>query len=182
EEAPRRSRRSTNSRSLVMTIAPASLAAEKIAASWPRPSQGRLALRTLRRRMSQLSTAQAPERAAHRARSSCGKDRVIQPAARKPKSGRNVLPLESGHLLQNLRDRETRSKEIEHVSDPDPHPTNAGTPSALLRIYRDPIHDLLHDFLQINKRLPQTSTQSNHLCQSRRLPQPVLRPSDKHGV
>ncbi len=70
---------------------------------------------------------------------------MIQPTARKPQARTNIFELEIRHLLDDLVWRETVCQEIQNVAHPYPHPTDTGTSTTLLRIYRDAIRQLGHD-------------------------------------
>ena len=79
-----------------------------------------------------------------RSRRSSSDDGVIQPSAREPQARANVFGFEIRHLFDDLFSRESVRQEIEDIAHPDPHPTDAGTPTALLRVNRDAIHQLSH--------------------------------------
>lgn len=64
---------------------------------------------------------------------------MIHPPTREPQARANVFEFEVGHPIEDLLRRETAREEIQNAADSNPHPADAGTPSALLRIYRDAI-------------------------------------------
>ena len=70
---------------------------------------------------------------------------MIEPPACKPQARVDILELEIGHLLDDLLGGEAVCQEIQNVAYPNPHATDAGTPSTLLRIYRDAIRQFGHD-------------------------------------
>ncbi len=70
---------------------------------------------------------------------------MVEPTARKPQARTNIFEFEIRHLLEDLFRRETVCQKIQNVADSNPHATDAGTPSALLRICRDAICQLGHD-------------------------------------
>lgn len=70
---------------------------------------------------------------------------MIEPAARKPQARANIFEFEIRHFLDDLFRREIICQKIQNVADSNPHATEAGAPSALLRIYRNAICQLGHD-------------------------------------
>src|SRR5712691_9072512 len=78
-------------------------------------------------------------RAAHPARESRRHDRVIQAPGSELQAGLEVLWLEIRQFLNNLLSTQAGCEQVEHVRHPNPHPTNAGPSTTLLRVGRDPI-------------------------------------------
>ncbi|MEJ7872464.1 MAG: hypothetical protein WKF67_09405 [Rubrobacteraceae bacterium] len=82
---------------------------------------------------------------------------MIQPAAREPEARADVFEFEVRHLLDDLLGREPVRQKVQHVTHPNPHPANAGTPTALLRVHRYAIRQLNHDIPPLRTR-PKSST------------------------
>ena len=61
-------------------------------------------------------------------------NRMVALGGRVVEASLNVGRLEVGEVFQNFGLGHTSGKEIEHVLDPDAHPTNAGTSSTLIGI------------------------------------------------
>jgi hypothetical protein len=69
---------------------------------------------------------------------------MIEPATCEPQARVDVSWRKVRHLFDNLLRGETVRQEIQNVTDPNPHPTNARTSTALLQVHRDAIHQFSH--------------------------------------
>jgi hypothetical protein len=70
---------------------------------------------------------------------------MIEPAAGKPKASRDVFRFEIRQLFEYLLLSEPCGEKIQDVNHPNPHPANAGPPSALCRIHSDAFCEFSHD-------------------------------------
>jgi len=64
---------------------------------------------------------------------------MVKATARKPQAGADILKFQIRQLLNNLLKGQAVGKKIQHVANPNPHPTNTGPPSALLWVHCDPM-------------------------------------------
>jgi hypothetical protein len=69
---------------------------------------------------------------------------VVETTARVAKARLNIIQNEVGEFLDHLLRCKTGRKQIEDVDDANPHPTDAGTATALARIDGDSVRDLSH--------------------------------------
>ena len=70
---------------------------------------------------------------------------MIEPTTGKTKARRDVFRFEIRQLFEDLLLSEPCGEKIQDVNHPNPHPTNAGPPSALCRIHRDAFCKFSHD-------------------------------------
>ncbi len=94
-------------------------------------------------------------------RSSCGDEGVVDAAARVKEARLEIVSFEIGQFVENLGGIEARGEEIEHVADANPHPANARTASALLRIDGDAIEESVHDARRIVEKRGCINVDSN---------------------
>jgi hypothetical protein len=71
--------------------------------------------------------------------------RMIEATCRIPQTGGDVLQLQIGIGLEDLILALASGQKIEHVAHPDPHPSNAGTATALVGVDRDPVEQDVHE-------------------------------------
>ena len=64
---------------------------------------------------------------------------MVKATACKSQAGTNILKFKIRQFLKNLLGRKTVGEKVQHVGNPNPHTTYAGSPSALLRVHCDPI-------------------------------------------
>lgn len=69
---------------------------------------------------------------------------MVDPLASEPQTGLDILRLEVWQIFQDLGRRQAVCEKVQHVDDPDPHPADTGTSTALLRVDRDPLCKLSH--------------------------------------
>ncbi len=71
----------------------------------------------------------------------------------------DISGLQIGQFGKDLISRESGGEEFEYVDDPDSHPTDARTPTALLGVDRDPTDFVCHEILPSNmsRVLPQVT-------------------------
>ncbi len=69
---------------------------------------------------------------------------MVKAKARKPEAGTDIFKFKVRQFFNNLLGRETVGEQVQHVANPNPHATYAGSPSALLRVHCDPIRKFNH--------------------------------------
>jgi hypothetical protein len=70
---------------------------------------------------------------------------MIQPTRGKTETGVNIFWFEIWEFLEYLLCRQTRSKKLKHIRHANSHASNAGTPGALFRVYRDAFKKVRHE-------------------------------------
>jgi hypothetical protein len=76
---------------------------------------------------------------------------MIKPTAGKTKARRDVFCFEIRQLFEDLLLSEPCGEKIQDVNHPNPHPTNAGPPSALCRVHSDAFCKFSHDEYLLSK-------------------------------
>jgi hypothetical protein len=81
---------------------------------------------------------------------------VIEPTAGEPKAGRDVLRFEIRQLFEDLLLSESSGKQVQDIDQPNPHPMDAGPPSALCKIGSDTRDEFSHDEELLGRPFPLT--------------------------
>ena len=71
-------------------------------------------------------------------------DGVVDAARGELDRGNDVLALEIRHLVEYLLEGQPTGEQIQDIGGSNPHPSNARSSAALVRIERDPSFDLGH--------------------------------------
>lgn len=79
---------------------------------------------------------------------------MIEPTAGEPKAGRDVLRFEIRQLSEDLLLSESSGKQVRNIDHPNPHPTDAGQPSALRKIGIDTLDEFSHDVELLGRPFP----------------------------
>lgn len=66
---------------------------------------------------------------------------MIRLGGRILQTGPNIFAFEIRVIFQNSRFIHSGGKQIQHILDPDAHPSDAGTAAALVRVESNPAHD-----------------------------------------
>lgn len=69
---------------------------------------------------------------------------MIEAAAGELQTGKNIFRFEVRQLFKDLLLGETGGQQIQYIDDSNPHPTDTGTPTTLLRVDRDAFDKLGH--------------------------------------
>jgi hypothetical protein len=69
---------------------------------------------------------------------------VLEALAGKPQGGTNVLYIKGRQCFHYLLGCESARKQVQDITHTNAQTTDAGTTSALLRVYRDPIGKIDH--------------------------------------
>lgn len=70
---------------------------------------------------------------------------MIEAADGELQAGGNIFRFEVRQFFKDLLLRESCSQQIEHIDNPNPHPTDTRTPATLLRVHRDALDKFAHD-------------------------------------
>jgi hypothetical protein len=95
-------------------------------------------------------------KSARRPRSSRLENGVIESAAGKPKTGRNIFRFEVREFFEHLLLSQPCGEQVTHINYSNPHPTDARPPSALRRIDGNPFDELRHDTTLLSKSIVST--------------------------
>ena len=79
---------------------------------------------------------------------------MIEPTAGEPKVGRDVLRFEIRQLFEDLLLSESSGKQVQNIDHTNPHPTDAGPPSALCKIGIDTLDEFSHDVELLGRPFP----------------------------
>jgi len=90
---------------------------------------------------------------------------VIESAAGELQTGGNIFCFKDRQFFKDLLLRETGGQQIEYIDDSNPHPTDTGTPTTLLRVDRDAFDKFGHAGCFPDR---------NHLGYSAEQPDPVI--------
>lgn len=79
---------------------------------------------------------------------------MIESAAGELQAGGNIFRFEVRQFFKDLLLGETRSQQIQHIDDSNPHSSDTGSPTTLLRVDRDAFNEFGHDaFLRMGNHL-----------------------------
>ena len=67
---------------------------------------------------------------------------MVDPCPRVLDRGRDILGFEIRQLFQDLGNTQAGRQQVEHIDNPDPHPSDAGPAPALAGFHRDPFHPI----------------------------------------
>lgn len=70
---------------------------------------------------------------------------MIESPAGELQAGGNIFRFEVGQFFKDLLLRKTSSQQIQHVDNSNPHPTDTGASTTLLRVNRDAFDEFSHD-------------------------------------
>lgn len=70
---------------------------------------------------------------------------MIEAATGELQTGGNIFRFEVRQFFKNLLLRETGGQQIQHIDDSNPHPTDTGSPTTLLRVDCDAFDEFGHD-------------------------------------
>jgi hypothetical protein len=124
---------------LVTTIASTFLAAKKMSGSsaWRKPRSRTAAAWTLK--VSDSQRARRDDKCASSQIVLMRPAWMINPAAGEQQAGFQIVRFQIRHFLQNLRRRQARCEQVEHVAYSNAHSANTGAATALAGIYCDSI-------------------------------------------
>ena len=74
---------------------------------------------------------------------------MIETSTRKAQTGSDVFGFKVREFVEDFLRREARSKQVEDINDPNPHPPDTGTPSTLGRIDGDSVGYVRHEILRV---------------------------------
>ncbi len=69
---------------------------------------------------------------------------MIESAAGKLQTGKNIFRFEVRQLFKDLLLGETGGQQIQHIDDSNPHPTDTGPSTTLLGVDRDSFNEFSH--------------------------------------
>lgn len=86
--------------------------------------------------------------------SSCSQDRMADLARCVLQCGSDVFRLEIRHFGKEFFGAESFRQQIQHIRDPDAHPSNAGASAALSGIHGNPLEQVGHDVFSSGPDIP----------------------------
>lgn len=73
-----------------------------------------------------------------------GKEWMVDSASGESKARLQIIGFQIGHLSKDLRCVQACYKHVKHIADPNTHPSDAGTATALFRVESDAVQQRCH--------------------------------------